>query len=178
MALMWTMFAFNRMIQLVTHLIPQTIYCIQRVMVVYTIFRQAILVQKSQFLAYGALDRWVHEYVWRKPTLPAFNSLERGLMIWVCLSAYGIGSIVILEGTMTAAVYLQIFEKTAIPEDRWLIGQNFILQQDNVPIHTAKLIKDYFRRENIKCSKLASTESRSVANRKGMGKFGNAHFGG
>ena len=29
------------------------------------------------------------------------------------------------------------------------IGQNFILQQDNAPIHTAKLIKDYFRRENI-----------------------------
>ena len=72
----------------------------------------------------------------------------------------------------------KILEETAIPEGRRLIGQNFILQQDNVSIHTAKLLKNYFRRENIKCSKLASTESRSVANRKGMGKFGNAHFGG
>ena len=51
-------------------------------------------------------------YVWRnskgqltyKSTLPTFKSLERGLMILGCLSAYGTGCIVILEGRMTAAV--------------------------------------------------------------------------
>ena len=44
--------------------------------------------------------------------------ISRYLMIWRCLSAYGIGSIVILEGRMTAAVYLKILEETAIPEGR------------------------------------------------------------
>ena len=58
-------------------------------------------------------------YVWSNPKEKlTYKSLERGLMIWRCLSAYGIGSIVILEGRMTAAVYLKILEETAIPEGR------------------------------------------------------------
>ena len=77
------------------------------------------------------------------------KSLDRGLMIWGYLSAYGTGSILIVEGRMTATVYLKILEETAIPENTRLIGQNVNLQKDNAPIHTAKLIKYYFRRENI-----------------------------
>lgn len=99
----------------------------------------------------------VFSYVWRNPkeqlsykcTLPTVKCGEKGLMVWGCLSSNGTGSIVLLDGKITADVYLKILEEYAIPDGRRLIGPNFIFQQDNAPIHTAKNVMQYLRNENI-----------------------------
>ena len=42
----------------------------------------------------------------------------------------------------------------------------------------SELNKGLFKKRKYICSKLVSTESRTVSNRKCMGKFENSHFGG
>ena len=70
-------------------------------------------------------------------------------MIWGCLSANGTGEIVVLEGKVNASVYLKILEEYAIPEGNRLIGEHFVFQQDNAPIHTAKKVVEYLSEKNI-----------------------------
>lgn len=96
-------------------------------------------------------------YVWRKKeevlsfkcTKPTLKSLDKGIMIWGCMSSMGVGKIVILEGRVNAAVYLNLLKDVIIPEAQRLIGSDYILQQDNAPIHCAKIVKDYIRNENL-----------------------------
>lgn len=96
-------------------------------------------------------------YVWRKTTevlsfkctKPTMKAFEKGIMIWGCMCSAGVGQIVILEGKVTAAVYLKLVQEVLIPEGKRLIGENFILQQDNAPIHKAKLVTKYLKDANV-----------------------------
>ena len=63
--------------------------------------------------------------------------MEKGLIIWRYLSANGTDEIVVLEGKVNASVYLKLIEEYAMPEGSRLIGEHFVYQQDNSPIHTA-----------------------------------------
>jgi len=40
-------------------------------------------------------------------------------------------------------------QEVIIPEGKRLIGDDFILQQDNAPIHTAKIVKKFITDSNI-----------------------------
>ena len=73
-------------------------------------------------------------YVWRKiskalgfkcvkPTLKEDN---KGLMVWSCISAEGVGEIVVPEGKVNAQVYHNLMKDVIIPEGRQLIGEDFI----------------------------------------------------
>lgn len=96
-------------------------------------------------------------FVWRKQcealsfkcTRPTLKSMGRGLMMWGCISAYGVGKIVLLEGRVCSRVYLNLMKDVIIPEGKRLIGDEFVLQQDNAPIHTAKIVKDFVASSNI-----------------------------
>jgi transposase len=96
-------------------------------------------------------------FVWRRMgeefsyecSAPTLKSDSRGLMFWGCMSSNGVGKIVLLEGRVNATVYKSILEEVCIPEGKRLIGDDFILQQDNAPIHTAKLVKNYLSQEEI-----------------------------
>lgn len=96
-------------------------------------------------------------YVWRrageelnyKCTLPTLKSFEKGLMVWGCISSYGAGKILILEGKVNAEVYLQLLRNVGLPEGRRLIGDDFVFQQDNAPIHKAKKVVEFLNQEKI-----------------------------
>lgn len=96
-------------------------------------------------------------YVWRRVgeefsfacARPTSQSFQQGIMVWSCISSYGVGKIVLLEGRVTAVVYRKLLEEVIVPEGRRLIGPDFVLQQDNAPIHRAKLVDQYLEENQI-----------------------------
>ncbi len=55
------------------------------------------------------------------------------LMVWGCISAYGMGSLHVLEGTMNAERYIKVLEQHMLPSRRR------VFQQDNAEPHTAAI---------------------------------------
>lgn len=96
-------------------------------------------------------------YVWRKCgdelsydcVKPSLKSMDRGIMVWGCFSAYGVGQILPISGRINSTVYLKVLQEVIIPEGKRLIGDDFILQQDNAPIHKAKIVMNYLKNNNI-----------------------------
>lgn len=76
--------------------------------------------------------RKVGEELHYKCTRPSLKNFEQGVMVWGCLSSYGVGKIVILDGKVNADVYFKLLSDVIIPEGRRLIGEDFVFQQDNV----------------------------------------------
>ena len=68
------------------------------------------------------------------------------LQVWGCISANGVGDFVRINGLLNAEKYRQILIHHATPSGRHLIGPKFILQFDNDPKHTAKVIKNNLQR--------------------------------
>ncbi len=54
-------------------------------------------------------------------------------MVWGCISAYGMGSLHVLESTMNAERYIKVLEQHMLPS-RWCA-----FQQDNAKPHTAAI---------------------------------------
>ncbi len=52
-------------------------------------------------------------------------------MLWGCISAYGMGSLHFLEGTMNAERYIKVLEQHMLP------FRLRVFQQDNAKPHTA-----------------------------------------
>ncbi len=57
-----------------------------------------------------------------------------------CISAYGMGSLHVLEGTMNAERYIKVLEQHMLPSRRRLFqGRPCVFQQDNAKPHTAAI---------------------------------------
>ena len=73
------------------------------------------------------------------------------LMLWGCFSWNGVGSLVQIEGIINADKYIEIInenlEEAVLKMD---LEEEFILQQDNNPKHTAKQTNKFFENSNIK----------------------------
>ncbi len=62
------------------------------------------------------------------------------LMAWGCISAYGMSSLHVLEGTMNAEMYIKVLEQHMLPSRRRLFqGRPCVFQQDNAKPHTAAI---------------------------------------
>ncbi len=62
------------------------------------------------------------------------------LMVWGCISAYGMGSLHVLEGTVNAERYIKVLEQHMLPSRRRLFqGRSCVFQQDNAKPHTAAI---------------------------------------
>ncbi|GAB0092183.1 hypothetical protein DMENIID0001_071700 [Sergentomyia squamirostris] len=96
-------------------------------------------------------------YVWRrngemlsyKCTHRTVKGAGQGVMVWGCMAASSVGRLVMLEGKVNSAVYLKLMQEVIIPEGRRIIGDDFILQQDNAPIHKAKIITKYLAEAGV-----------------------------
>ncbi len=59
-------------------------------------------------------------------------------MEWGCISAYGMGSLHVLEGTMNAERYIKVLEQHMLPSRQRLFhGRPCVFQMDNAKPHTA-----------------------------------------
>lgn len=51
---------------------------------------------------------------------------------------------------MNSAGYLSLMKDQIQTYSRKIAGRKYLFQQDNAAVHTARIVKDYFRTENIK----------------------------
>lgn len=65
------------------------------------------------------------------------------------ISARGPGVCQIVEGRLTAPVYVNILNEVMIPSINAVYGQNFTFQHDNAPIHTARIVQNFLQENNI-----------------------------
>ncbi|KAK1794621.1 hypothetical protein P4O66_001339 [Electrophorus voltai] len=86
-----------------------------------------------------------------KNTIPTVKHGGWNIMLWGCFSTKGPGYLVRIHGKMDSTVCLEILAKTLRSSIMDLkMGRHFLFQQDNVPKHTAKKTKAWFKREKIK----------------------------
>jgi transposase len=73
-------------------------------------------------------------------------------MIWGCISHYGMGAIMTVNGTINRHKYIEILEDNLWP----VIGRHFpeqdcLFQDDNAPIHRANDVKNCKEENHINC---------------------------
>ncbi len=66
------------------------------------------------------------------------------LMVWGCISAYGMGSLHVLEGTMNAERYIKVLEQHMLP------SRQRLFQQDNAKPHTAAITTAWLRSRRVR----------------------------
>ncbi len=91
----------------------------------------------------------------KRRTLPVCHqhSVQKpaSLMVWGCISAYGMGSLHVLEGTMNAERYIKVLEQHMLPSRRRLFqGRPCVFQQDNAKPHTAVITTAWLRSGRVR----------------------------
>jgi len=97
-------------------------------------------------------------WVWRQPKekfdvnclIPTHKSGQDGIMVWGCFHKNGLGPLVRLDGRVNSRDYINLLQDNFLPyldslEDK----ENLIFQEDNAPIHTSRLSKEWKARNNL-----------------------------
>lgn len=72
------------------------------------------------------------------------------IMVWGCISYFGIGSLAFVEGSMNSERYIEVLENHLWPSVCKLFGVNrWVLQEDNATIHKSRLTEQFKRENNI-----------------------------
>lgn len=70
--------------------------------------------------------------------------------IWTWISAQGPGVLWHIGERFNSEAYIRILENVMLPSVQLLFPNNgFIFQQDNCPVHTSRVVTEYFRAHNI-----------------------------
>lgn len=95
-------------------------------------------------------NRKSYSYVHRTTPRQIQERKQQGrlsVMFWGCISRFGRGPLVVVEGNMNAEKYLKVVNEFFIPElmDWKSKGEDLILMQDGAPCHKAKVVLEHFR---------------------------------
>ena len=72
------------------------------------------------------------------------------VMTWSCVSYYGIGELVPIDGTMTAQKYIHTLESHLIPQmNHWFPSGMCYMQHDNAPCHKARAVTDFLADQEV-----------------------------
>lgn len=71
------------------------------------------------------------------------------VMVWGAITSNGPIELVILNGRQSSIDYLELLKEQKEKMGNKLGRHPFIFQQDNASIHTAKIVKNWFRDENL-----------------------------
>lgn len=72
------------------------------------------------------------------------------VMIWGCITHHGVGTVCSVNGTINSLKYIEILEENLWPVlARHFANQNYIFQQDNAPVHKARVVSEYFTNHGI-----------------------------
>lgn len=72
-----------------------------------------------------------------------------GLMVWLMAMPNGLVSHKIIRGKFKALDYIELLKNQLIPIAKLNYGDDFILQEDNAPVHKAKIVKKYLQESHI-----------------------------
>lgn len=90
-------------------------------------------------------SRFDERYTHKSHTIGRFS-----VNVWAWMSAQGPGVITHIRGRCNAEVYVGILENIMLPSVNAVFPQNnFIYQQDNSPIHTARVTSNWMQQQNI-----------------------------
>ncbi len=80
--------------------------------------------------------------------IPAYyqRSVQKpaSMIVWGCISAYGIGSLHVLEGTINAEMYIKVLQQHMLPSWRRLF------QHDNAKPHTAAITTAWLHSRRVR----------------------------
>lgn len=88
----------------------------------------------------------------RQKKRPVCEKVSHGggsVMFWGCVSYNGLGDLVPITGSMNQNQYLITLNENAFPSGDRLIGESFILQQDNAPCHKARMITNFLNNVGV-----------------------------
>lgn len=86
-----------------------------------------------------------------KDCLKRTVKFPKGIMVWGCMSAKGLGTLKFIEGTVNAQKYQDILQESLLPSVASLYpGEDYIFQQDGASCHTAKSTKKWFGENSVK----------------------------
>ena len=75
---------------------------------------------------------------------------SKSIMIWGCVSGFGVGNLAEISTRMTGSVYVKTLSDNLLESAQNMgIADNFIFQQDNDPKHTSNIAKGWFADNNI-----------------------------
>ncbi len=89
----------------------------------------------------------------RRQTFQSVISFQfKSQHLWWCgISAYGMGSLHVLEGTTNAERYIKVLEQHMLPSRRRLFqGRPCVFQQDNAKPHTAAITTAWLRSRRVR----------------------------
>lgn len=73
------------------------------------------------------------------------------VMVWSCMSTFGVGRLHIHEGIMNQRSYQSVLEKRLMPQlNEWFPDGNCIYMHDGAPCHTAKAVSTYLKQNRVK----------------------------
>lgn len=96
--------------------------------------------------------------VWTTPTeglnpdlvVPRVHSEGVNIMIWACITFYGLHNVVSIEGHLTGESYVDILNEHLLPViSGYFHDQEYFFQQDNSSIHTSNVVKNFFNAQEI-----------------------------
>ena len=72
-------------------------------------------------------------------------------MVWGCMTYYGVGDACWIPGKINSEIYIDVLQGNVLASrDYYNIDpSNFIFQQDNASVHTAKIVKDYIGKSKM-----------------------------
>jgi hypothetical protein len=72
------------------------------------------------------------------------------VMVWAGFGFGGKTAIVLLDGRQSSADYIRVLTDHLLPIGEAIGGQNWIFQQDNAPIHTSGMTRNWFQANNVR----------------------------
>ena len=119
-------------------------------------WERVIFSDESKFNLFGSDGL---QYCWRKGG-KAFDprytqkQVKHGggkVMVWGCISPYGVGRLYKIDGTMDSKKYISILQEAYLGtlDDLHTNHQSFILQADNDPKHKSRATQAWLRENNI-----------------------------
>uniref|UniRef100_A0A0A1XH96 Transposable element Tc1 transposase n=1 Tax=Zeugodacus cucurbitae TaxID=28588 RepID=A0A0A1XH96_ZEUCU len=115
----------------------------------FNFWNTVIFADESKFNLFGSDGM---AYVWRKPNTelqrcnirPTVKHGGGSVMVWVCMSAAGVGNLVFIESILDKTLNLNILKENLIQSAEKLgIRQNFRYYQDNDPKHKASIVQSW-----------------------------------
>lgn len=103
---------------------------------------------ESKFEIFGSkrrtfVRRTPQEKMLEQCVVPTVKHGGGSVMVWGSFSANGVGDIVKIDGILRKEQYKNILIRHAVPSGTRLIGNPFVLQEDNDPKHSAKICRSY-----------------------------------